>query len=243
MADIGRTFGPGERPEPITYFTQEGPLASAVRIQRDQTEGPLSVAVAGLGAGTMACHSAPGENWRFYEIDPAIVRVATDPAQFNFLSVCAPDAPIILGDARLTIAAEPAASFDVIMLDAFSSDAVPAHLLTREALREYANKLKPGGIVVMNITNKFVELASVVGATAQAEGLAAAQFYHRRTPEELNELRAYSNVAVVARDEEGLAPFLAAGYGRVPPAGTKTPPWTDDYSNIVAAMLRKQGLF
>lgn len=124
----------------------------------------------GLGAGSLACYAQPGDTWRFFEIDPAVVRMAQDPAWFTFLHVCAPAAPIVQGDARLTIAAEPKSSFDVLVLDAFSSDAIPVHLLTREALRLYWQKIRPGGVLLVHISNRYMELESVVGATASAGG-------------------------------------------------------------------------
>ena len=104
-----------------------------------------NVAVVGLGAGSLACHRRDGETWTFFEIDPEVVRLARDPNMFRFLSSCAPEAPVVLGDARLTLAAS-AQQFDLIVLDAFSSDAIPTHLLTREALRGYLARLSPHGM-------------------------------------------------------------------------------------------------
>lgn len=229
-------------PEPITYYTPEGPLALATRVQRARTPHAMAVGAVGLGAGSMACNSAPGEDWRFYEIDAAVVRVATNPQQFTFLSACAPDATIVLGDARLTLASEPDGAFDLLIVDAFSSDAIPLHLLTREAFALYMRKLRPGGVIVMNITNRFVELPSVVAATTAAAGLDAAFLKQERSDEELDALRARSDVAVVARSAADLAPFRAAGFAPLPADAASPAPWTDDYSNVVSAILRKQGL-
>src|SRR4029079_2950887 len=124
------------QPEPLTYYYFGGPISEATMAARAAAGSLNNVAVVGLGAGSMACHRRDGETWTFFEIDPEVVRLARDPNMFRFLSSCAPDAPIVLGDARLTLAASPQ-QFDLIVLDAFSSDAIPTHLLTREALRSY----------------------------------------------------------------------------------------------------------
>jgi hypothetical protein len=120
--------------------------------------------VVGLGAGTLACYSRPGQSWRFYEIDPAVVRIARNPRQFTFLSRCLPNAQIAIGDARLTLERSPPASADILVVDAFSSDSVPMHLLTREAFRAYRRHLAPGGLLLVHISNRFLDLSPVVAA-------------------------------------------------------------------------------
>ncbi len=123
----------------------------------------------------MACNSRPGEQWRFYEIDPVVVRIARDPARFRYLSSCRPDADIVMGDARLTLAKEPPAAFDYVVIDAFSSDAVPVHLLTVEALDLYISKVNPDGLVALHVSNRHLDLVSVATAVAHAiPGLHAA---------------------------------------------------------------------
>ncbi|MBL8672118.1 MAG: fused MFS/spermidine synthase, partial [Alphaproteobacteria bacterium] len=151
--DEGRPIE-AERPEPLTYYHRGSPMARVLAAARESAGGPLRVAVIGLGTGSLACYARPGDVWRFFEIDPAIVRVARDPARFSFLSSCAPDVPIVLGDARLTLAALPDASFDVIVVDAFSSDAIPVHLMTREAMAIYRAKAVPGGLVALHVSNR-----------------------------------------------------------------------------------------
>ena len=146
------------RPEPLTYYHDRGPMAEAVTAVR-ANKGKLDrVMVVGLGSGSLACQAKPGEQWTYFEIDPVVIRIAQDRSKFRFLHECAPGSPIVLGDARLTLAdvKEPA---DVIVLDAFSSDVVPVHLLTREALDLYMSKLAPGGALVFHISNRYLELA------------------------------------------------------------------------------------
>jgi hypothetical protein len=124
------------------------------------------IGVVGLGTGTLACYSRPGQQWTFYEIDPVIAEIARDPGQFTFLSRCQPKAPIIIGDARLTLERAPAASADVLVVDAFSSDSVPMHLLTREAFATYRKHLSPRGLLLVHISNRYLDLKPVVAAAA-----------------------------------------------------------------------------
>src|SRR5262249_19652455 len=128
------------------------------------------IGVVGLGAGTLACYAKPGQDWRFYEIDPAIAAIARNPRDFTFLSRCLPGVPVEIGDARLTLAAAPAASRDLLAIDAFSSDAIPMHLLTREAIDNYARVVTPDGLLMFHISNKYVDLEPVLAAAAAAEG-------------------------------------------------------------------------
>lgn len=230
------------RPEPLTYYTAEGPLAAAITGHRDRLGRPVNVGIVGLGAGSLACYAAKGEKWRFYEIDPAVVRVASDPRRFRFLSACTPDAPIIVGDARLTVMREPDGTFDVLVIDAFSSDAIPIHLMTREAITGYFTKLAPGGILVMHISNRYMELRSVLAAIAAGEKLTGAGLLNRRSVEDNKALRTTTEAVVLARSPGDIAQFVDAGWD---PLETETDSavraWTDDYSNIIAAILRRRG--
>src|SRR5204863_7342821 len=134
--------------------------------------GPIKFAVVGLGAGALACRASPDDTVHYYEIDPAIIRIARDPDLFSFLWVCGPEVPITLGDARLTLADAPDGAYDLIIVDAFSSDAIPIHLMTREAMALYVRKLAPTGMVAMHLSNRHLELGSVAAGIAQANGLA-----------------------------------------------------------------------
>jgi hypothetical protein len=140
-------------------------MTAAPRLFGDQAR----IDVVGLGAGTLACYARPGQRWSFYEIDPAIARIARDPKSFRFLDRCLPDAHVVIGDARLTLAGAPAASADLLVVDAFSSDSIPMHLLTGEAFDVYRRHLKPGGLLMVHITNRFLDIEPVIAAAA-AEG-------------------------------------------------------------------------
>jgi spermidine synthase len=150
--------------------------------------GPgASIGVVGLGTGTLACYSRPGQSWTFFEIDPKMVKIATDPRRFSFLSRCTPNARIILGDARLSLAGQPPQGFDILAVDAFSSDAVPMHLLTNEALDLYARVLKPDGILMMHISNRYLDLEPVLAEGARKGGWHAAALDHSQSDKYLND--------------------------------------------------------
>jgi hypothetical protein len=224
------------RPEPLTYYYFGGPFSEGVAAAR-QAQGALrEVAVVGLGSGSLACHSKPGESWTFFEIDPEVVRLARDPNLFRFMSECAPTAKVVLGDARLTLAAAPQ-QFDLIVLDAFSSDAIPVHLLTREALRSYLARLAPHGVILMHISNRHMELLPVVAAIGASEGLVS---YARQdqSAATAGEFRADALVAALARRAADLGPLRQLGWESAAPSSVT--PWTDDYSDIMGAILRKK---
>ena len=227
------------RPEMLTYYYSGGSFGQAIAAARAAKGGPLAdVAVVGLGAGTLACHRAPGEDWRFFEIDPEVARIARDPAQFSFLSQCAPDAEIVLGDARLTLAGD-AHLYDAILLDAFSSDAIPVHLLTKEALNTYFSKLRRGGIIAMNITNRHLQLSGVVARTAADLGLTVMVGRATEPPDFAATYHARATIAVIARDPADLAALAGKPDWRIGTADAEVRPWTDDYANQLQAIWLK----
>jgi hypothetical protein len=224
-------------PEPLTYYYFGGPISEAVAAARTAHGGLKNVAAVGLGAGSLACHQKPGESWTFFEIDPEVVRLARDPAMFRFLSSC-PPAGIVLGDARLTLAASPQ-PYDLIVLDAFSSDAIPTHLLTREALRGYLARLTPYGVIVMHISNRHMELAKVVAAVGTAEGLVTVVKADDEAKQFTTDFHAAALVAALARDPADLGRLTQDnGWRREDAADVAA--WTDDYSDIIGAIVRKK---
>jgi hypothetical protein len=226
------------RPEPLTYYYFGGPISEVTAAARGAAGKLNNVAVVGLGAGSMACHRHEGETWTFFEIDPEVVRLARDPNMFRFLSSCAPLAPVVLGDARLTLAASPQ-QFDLIVLDAFSSDAIPTHLLTREALRGYLAHLSPHGMLLVHISNRHLELAKVVAAVGATEGLMTIVKTDRNHTDFTVDLRAAAMVAVLAHNEADFGTLRGAEGWEKTESGAVAP-WTDDYSDIIGSMLRKK---
>jgi hypothetical protein len=226
------------RPEPLTYYYFGGPISDAVEATR-RARGTLGgVAVVGLGAGSLACHRRDGEQWTFFEIDPEVARIARDPALFRFLSVCAPSAPIVLGDARLTLAATPG-RYDLIVLDAFSSDAIPIHLLTREAFAGYLSHLAPHGVIAVHVSNRHMELANVVAAVGAAQGLVAYLKQDGAANDFSHDYHANARVVVLAKDTSDLGDLPSRnGWERIVNPGVAV--WTDDYSNVIGAIIRQK---
>jgi hypothetical protein len=223
---------------PATYYHPHSPMAQAVRIvgtwnaQRGE-EGRFGVI--GLGTGSMACHSASGETWRFFEIDPLVVSIAKSP-HFTYLANCQPNADIVLGDARLTLAKEKDESFDLLVVDAFSSDAIPMHLLTREAIRIYAAKLKPHGAGVLHISNRYLDLEAVLGPTLQ--GMPDLKALVVEDPADDGYAVTSSTVVVFGKGQEAIDAFRAVPGARDIKESTLRP-WTDDASDILGPFLSK----
>jgi hypothetical protein len=227
------------RPEMIAEFFEGAGIWQVFNALHARAARPIDFAVIGLGTGALACQVRPGDTLTYYEIDPDVVRIATDPDLFQYFSECAPQSRIVLGDARQRIADAPDGSYDLIFVDAFIGAAIPIHLLTREALALYFKKLKPDGIVAMHISNMNLELASVAAGIAQANG-AVARIYDGGDVEANPELHHWvPRVAAIARREEDFGALAKSVFWPVRERGPKQRFWTDDYSNIVGAVLRR----
>jgi hypothetical protein len=225
------------RPEPITYYHQSGGIGQAVTALRERKGGPLRVAVIGLGAGTLACASVPGERWKFFEIDQTMVDTARDPKYFSYIKNCEPDLKPVIGDARLTFAREPDGIYDLIVVDAYSSDAIPIHLATEQAMAIYKKKLAPHGAVLMHVSNRHLELASVVVGIAGANGLQS--WVYNEDSNRDNEYIFATEVVVSARDEDDVGRLATSEQWAMTGADEKQRVWTDDYSNVLGAVLRR----
>jgi hypothetical protein len=227
------------RPEPLTYYHVTSPIAQGIKAAREHKNGPVSLAVVGLGTGSTACLTEPGDSLTYYEIDPTIVRIANDPQRFTFLRDCKPDTAIVLGDARLTLADAPDGQYDVIVVDAFTSDAIPVHLVTREAMAIYLKKLAPNGLVLMHVSNRHMELASVVAGIAHANGLVTWVNDGTSGEDEAN-YKFSSTVAAVARSEDDFSKEMEESDDwKVEEPDEQQWVWTDDYSNIIGSMIRQ----
>jgi len=229
---------PGGETEPTSYYARRSGIGHALD-SLPLFHGPdAAVGVVGLGTGTLSCYALPGQDWRFFEIDPAMVRIARNPAHFTFLSRCAPNARVVLGDARLSLSREPAGRLDLLAVDAFSSDAIPIHLLTREALQVYRRALKPDGLLLVHISNRYLDLEPVLAAAAKRDGWRAAAFDYSPGPEETGRNLSRSIWVAMAKDEETLMTLrIATGedaHEWRPLLGRPGfPGWTDDYASIL----------
>lgn len=220
---------PETRDEPTSYYHRTGPLGDVMALVGDRlTDG---AAVIGLGAGTVACYGAAGAPWTFYEINPAVIRVARDAGDFSFLKDCQPDARLRLGDGRLLLARD-AGNYPLIILDAFSSDAVPTHLLTLEALSAYLEKLAPDGVIAVNISNRFIDLLPILAAAGERLGLTVASRFDTTT----DRLARPSKWVALARSPARFAPLIAEhGWSRASSGDVAA--WTDDRSDLFLPLL------
>jgi SAM-dependent methyltransferase len=227
---------PARRGEPLTYYHRTGPLGQLFAALADSPRR-RRVAVVGLGVGTIAAYGRAGDAYDFYEIDPLVEGIAR--RHFSFLGGSPARISVILGDARLRLR-DTRSTYGIIVLDAFSSDAIPVHLMTREALQLYLERLEPGGVLAFHISNRYLELDRVLGGLAREAGLVALDQYERRIDErDGNALKRASRWVVVARDRAALEPLLGdRRWQPLPgPQTRRTLIWTDDFSDILRVLF------
>ncbi|WP_027183858.1 spermidine synthase [Desulfovibrio inopinatus] len=223
------------RCEPLSYYHRQGPLAEVFAAFNAQPRHD-TIAAIGLGIGSLVSYLEPEQQLTFFEINPAVVRMAQNTAYFHFLSDCGPQVDIKLGDARLTLADSPDHSFDMLVLDAFSSDSIPVHLITKEALELYLKKTKVHGIVVFHISNQFLDLRPVLGNLADQAGLFGL-YQDKPVTRELDEdLKLRSTWAVMAHEQADITALAENPQWHRLPVDHKKRLWTDDYSNILGVM-------
>ncbi|MCB2088810.1 MAG: fused MFS/spermidine synthase, partial [Sphingomonadaceae bacterium] len=219
--------------EPTSYYTATSgvglTLANAGKIYGKGAR----VGVVGLGAGTLACYREPDQTYDFFEIDPAILAYS-ESGTFTFMKACAPDAVTHIGDARLKLDEMPKGTFDVLVIDAFSSDAIPLHLITQEAIDTYQKALKPDGLLLFHISNRYIDLNPVLSAAAQERG------WEMRIRDDIAEegddpTKAPSDWVVTSPDAKRIEQLLELSKDRVwvRLAVTEDPAWTDDYASIL----------
>ena len=221
------------RPTPLTYYHPKGLMAQIVNEER--AIPPRTIGIIGLGTGALACYSKPGQDWHFYEIDPMVVDIAKNPEYFSFMSTCAPDAQIHVGDARIVLQQQTELKYDILVIDAYSSDAIPVHLATAEAIQLYLDRLNTGGILVFHVSNRFYDLTQPLAVAARELGLVG-RYRSQSTQELEGAVGAFpSKVVTLARTTADL------GLTATDPAWAPLPEpsinlWTDDYANLLAAL-------
>ena len=233
---------PSRARTPTTYYARRSGVGLSLADAGALFGARASVGVVGLGTGTLSCYKQPGQDWTFFEIDPAMVGIARDSGAFSFLSRCAPDARIVVGDARLTVAREPAGRFDVVALDAFSSDAVPLHLLTAEAFGVYARALKPGGLLMVHISNRYLDLQPVLSAVARRDGWSLALRDYEPNAAERSEGATRSVWVAMSKDANTVARLRRGSEGAWMTVRSRPgfAAWTDDYATILPLMKLTQ---
>ena len=235
-----QSLDPERRDIPLTYFYPNSPIGqffdnfnSSDRLER--------VAVLGLGIGTLAAYSQPGQDWTFYEIDPTVARLASDSRYFTFLEDAKASVSIVLGDGRLQLASVPDNSYDAIVMDAFSSDSIPVHLVTREALQLYFQKLRSRGLLAVNISNRYINLEPVLGALARDLGLSALRQIQLEISEAEKKMgKSPSHWVLLARDSKDFGELARDLRWQPIQIDKNTPLWTDDFSDIFSVLGAKQ---
>jgi spermidine synthase len=229
-----------ERPEqrciPTTYYGPGTPIATTIRTAQ-ALHPAMRMGAVGLGTGTVAAFTRPTDTLRFFEIDPLIVRIAFDPSKFSFVKGCAKgQVSVTLGDARQSLEKVPDHSYDLLLVDAFSSDSVPTHLLTAEAIRTYLRVIKPDGVVLLHLSNRNLELEGPAAASVRlAGGAPVQQDYFTSSPSVYVESGAQAILA--ARDHKSLEPYIARSDWR--PTKYASRPWTDDYINVFGSLISR----
>lgn len=226
---------PGQARQPMSYYAEQGPFGQLLR--SDTVRGFRHIGVVGLGVGSLACYAAPGQSWTFHEIDPLVERLARDRRHFRFLEECGQQAAIRIGDARLTLEQVPDGGYDLLVLDAYSSDSIPLHLMSREALALYLRKLSPQGLLAFHVSNRHLDLMPVLARLADDAGLSGLQQHFRPDEALRRQGEAMATDAVLLSRSQANLALLRADTAWQPLAPAPgTPLWTDSYSNILGVI-------
>ena len=227
-----QSLDPARRREPLTYFHRTGPIGQVLEVYGRDTS--KRVAVVGLGAGSLATFGLPEQEWTFYEIDPVVLKLARDERFFSFLRDSAAKVRVVLGDGRLSLASARDRHFDLMILDAYSSDSLPVHLVTREALALYLKKLRPGGILAFNISNLHLNLQPVFANLAHDAGLASfARDDTDVSAAEMAQGKYPSQWLVMARRAEDFSKLVQDSRWIPCTGDPRLPVWTDNYSTLL----------
>jgi hypothetical protein len=227
---------PTPKCRPIGYYYSNGPLCD-VTYAFDQSKPNRRVGIIGLGTGSIAAFASPGQHFTFYEIDPAVIRIASDDCFFTFLKECKGKCEVVPGDARIRLADAPDGQYDTIILDAFSSDSIPMHLLTREALQLYCSKLKDDGILVLHVTNRYLNLEPVLAVLAEKNNLVClSRSDYELTEEEKLDYKYPARYMVMARHKADLGNLNENPKWSRPEILAGVHEWTDDYTNILSVL-------
>ncbi len=233
-----QSLDPDRRGEPLGYYHRQGPIGQVFETLASPARN-ARVAVAGLGAGSLAAYAAPGQDWTFYEIDPVVERIARDTRYFTHLADCRAKERVVLGDARLSLARAKDARYELMVLDAYSSDAIPVHLITREALRLYVERLAPGGTIAFHVSNRYFDLVPVVARLAADAGMACLIRDDTREPGAAANLKTGaipSTYAVLARTTEDLGPLASDPRWKPMSPRPEDVLWTDDFASPLRAL-------
>jgi SAM-dependent methyltransferase len=230
---------PRWRCNPLVYYATSTPIGQ-VFLGEQQAKPALRIGAVGLGTGSVAAYVRASDRLTFFEIDPLVIKISSDPRHFAYTTRCA-RGPVnyVLGDARLTLAQQPTGVFDILLIDAFSSDSVPTHLLTVQAVRGYLTHLRPDGVLILHLSNRNLDLNGPAQAVAKAAGGVALIQHFRPTPEtDRSGWPSPEDAVIIGKSRAALEPFVRDPRWKLTDAnGVK--PWTDDYTNLFGALWRR----
>lgn len=241
----GQALDPAKKFYPFSYYGTSSPLADTFKTSYMKSNRPKNIAVIGLGVGSIACYyNTPGRHFDYFEIDPNVIAVAKNPDYFTYLSDCNVDYSIIEGDGRLMMTKEPDKKYDMIVVDAFTSDNIPLHIITKEAVAIYKSKLKDDGILLFHVSNRFFRLQRELGAIAPLLGKDAmtkidpGDNSHQK-PGEHTRIVNHASVYVMMTENQSVrdeVPKIAPFWADLPPEEGLAP-WSDDYANVMRALI------
>jgi spermidine synthase len=229
-----QALDPSRRNEPLVYYHRSGPFGQAFE-RLPRLREASDIGVVGLGVGSLGAYSRASQHWVFFEIDPAVERLARDQRYFHFLESCGSRCEVVLGDARLSLARFDG-SFDAIVLDAFSSDSIPLHLLTREALNMYLQHLKPGGLLMFHISNKYLRLGPALARLVQERELVSVEQEQSVSAADAGTGRSGSDWLIASADADAIGVLASDQRWKPVTSPKQMRVWTDDYSNILSVL-------
>jgi hypothetical protein len=230
-----QAIGGSDPNAPLTYFHRTGPFGQAFASLPALSQA-REVGVVGLGVGSLASYATAGQRWTFYEIDRAVESIARNTGLFTYLRECGDRCQVVIGDARQSLMRATPARYGLIVLDAFSSDAIPMHLLTKEALELYLSRLDERGVLAFHVSNRHLSLGPVLARLCNDLQLVAVEQLERVQRQEMKTGKVSSDWVFVARSRDDLGPLIADPRWSEPPLSRSTPLWTDDYSNILSVI-------
>jgi hypothetical protein len=228
-----QSAGPAVKHEPLTYYHVRSPIGRLFESLNNSSTPPKEVAVAGLGAGSLAYYAQRGQHWTFFEIDPVVEHIAR--AYFSYLKECDGDVDVVLGDARLRLEQAQSSRYDVLVIDAFNSDSIPIHLLTREAVATYRKRLADDGIMAFHVSNRHLDLAPVLAAQAETLGLAGYQWLGSSDPAP-DSGKFASHWVLLGRLSPRLDAAIHGGMWTAMARADERYLWTDSYSNLLSVI-------